>query len=208
MTLDAFPLRWPVGWARTHRDDRRESRYQVTFARARDELLRSVYQLGAEDQDVVISSNIALRRDGRPYANQAEPTDPGIAVYWTQDRQPRVMACDCWRTTRDNLRAVGLTIDALRAIDRSGATQLLERAFTGFAALPATTGDTCAPHWRDVLGLNGGPLTQRDVLAAFKARLQFCHPDSGGSHDLMVELNRARDEALRELGVYSEKEVR
>jgi hypothetical protein len=204
MTIDAYPLRWPVGWARTASPDRRESRYQVTFARARDELLRSVYQLGAEDQDIVISSNIALRRDGRPYANQAEPTDPGIAVYWTQDRQPRVMACDCWRTTRDNLRAVGLTVDALRAIERSGATQLLERAFTGFAALPEST--AVVRSWRDVLHLNGQPVTQRDVLEAFKRRLPCCHPDSGGSHDAMVDLNRARDEALREVAASMDAE--
>jgi len=194
-TIDAFPLRWPVGWTRTHRDDRRASIYQVSFARARDEVLRSVRLLGGVD--VVISSDIALRRDGLPYANQGEPTDPGIAVYWTQHNQPRVMACDCWRTVRDNLRAVGLTIDALRAIDRSGATQLLERAFTGFAALPEST--TVVRSWRDVLHLNGQPITQRDVLEAFKRRLPLCHPDSGGSHDLMVELNRARDEGLREV---------
>jgi hypothetical protein len=199
-TIDAYPLQWPLGWARTHCDDRRASLFQVSFARSRDEVLRSVRLLGGED--VVISSNLPLKRNGQPYASQAEPTDPGIAVYWTQDRQPRVMACDCWRTVRDNLRAVGLTIDALRAIDRSGATQLLERAFTGFAALPEST--AVVRSWRDVLHLNGQPVTQRDVLEAFKRRLPFCHPDSGGSHDLMVELNRARDEALREI----EQEVR
>jgi hypothetical protein len=203
-TIDAYPLRWPVGWARTDRDERRSSIYQVSFARARDEVLRSVRLLGGHD--IVISSDIALRRDGLPYANQGEPHDPGIAVYWTQRNQPRVMACDCWRTVRDNLRAVGLTIDALRAIDRSGATQLLERAFTGFAALPATAGDDGAPPWRDVLHLNGQPVTQRDVLEAFKRRLLFCHPDSGGSHDLMVELNRARDEALREVAASMDAE--
>jgi len=45
-TIDAFPLRWPVGWTRTHHDDRRASIYQVSFARARDEALRSVRLLG------------------------------------------------------------------------------------------------------------------------------------------------------------------
>lgn len=201
MTIDAYPLRWPVGWARTASPDRRESRYQVTFARARDELLRSVYQLGAEDQDIVISSNIALRRDGRPYANQAEPTDPGIAVYWTQDRQPRVMACDCWRTTRDNLRAVGLTVDALRAIERSGATQLLERAFTGFAALPENAGDNGAPDWREVFCVaRDAVLTRAQLEQLYRAQVRHAHPDlNGGSAERMVVLNRARDAALREV---------
>jgi hypothetical protein len=203
-TVDAYPLQWPVGWARTDRDERRAAIYQVSFARARDDMMRSVRLLGGTD--IVVSSNIALRRDGRPYANQGEPVDPGIAVYWTQRNQPRVMACDCWRTTRDNIRAIGLAVDGLRAIDRAGASQILERAFVGFAALPAST--PVIRSWRAVLHLNGAAVTRGDILDAFRRQLPFCHPDSGGSHDLMVELNRARDEALREVGAYSEQEVR
>jgi len=200
-TIDAYPLRWPVGWTRTHRDDRRASIYQVSFARARDELLRSVRLIGGVD--VVISSDIALRRDGLPYANQGEPRDPGIAVYWSQDNQPRVMACDCWRTVRDNLRAVGLTIDALRAIDRSGATQLLERAFTGFAALPANAGvnDNGAPDWREVFCLSRDTVVNRAQLEMlYRAMVRDAHPDLAGDNERMVRLNRARDAALREVG--------
>jgi len=197
--IDAYPLRWPVGWARTHRDDRRASIYQVSFARARDELLRSVRLLGGVD--VVISSDIALRRDGLPYANQGEPADPGIAVYWSQNNQPRVMACDCWRTVRDNARAVGLTIDALRAIERSGATQLLERAFTGFAALPENAGSNGAPDWREVFCVSRDEtLTRAQLEQLYRTLVRLAHPDVGGSVERMVQLNRARDAALREVG--------
>jgi hypothetical protein len=197
--VDAYPLQWPVGWTRTHRDDRRASAFQVSFARARDHLLRSVRLLGGVD--VIVSSNIALRRDGLPYANQGEPADPGIAVYWTQDNQPRVMACDCWRTTRDNLRAVGLTVDALRAIERSGATQLLERAFTGFAALPANAGDNGAPDWREVFCVSRDAVLNRAQLdQLYRSLAKHAHPDLTGSLERMVVLNRARDAALREVG--------
>jgi len=198
-TIDAYPLQWPVGWTRTHRDDRRASIYQVSFARARDELLRSVRLLGGDD--IVISSDVALRRDGLPYANQGEPGDPGVAVYWTQRNQPRVMACDCWRTVRDNLRAIGLTIDALRAIDRSGATQLLERAFTGFAALPENAGDNGAPDWREVFCVSREAVISRaQIEQLYRAQVRHAHPDlNGGSAERMVVLNRARDAALREV---------
>lgn len=193
--IDAFPLHWPVGWARTEPHRRSSSGYQVTFGRARDELLRSIRLLGGHD--IVISSNLPLKRDGMPYANSSEPLDAGVAVYWTQQQQPRVMACDCWAKTRDNIRAIGLAIEGLRAIERSGASQILERAFQGFAALPAST--AIVRSWRDVLHLNGLPVTAADVLAAFKSRLPHCHPDTGGTNDAMVELNLARDEALKEV---------
>jgi cytochrome c5 len=51
-----------------------------------------------------------------------------------------VIACDSYSTVRANMRAVGATVEALRAIQRHGATSLLERAFTGFAALPPKGG--------------------------------------------------------------------
>lgn len=50
-----------------------------------------------------------------PHSKAKEPDDPGVAVYWTMDGQPQVMACDKWDLVRFNLRAVGLAM-ALREI--------------------------------------------------------------------------------------------
>jgi len=195
--VDAYPLAWPVGWERTASWQRKGAPYQVSFARARDELMRSIRLLGGTD--VVISSNVPLRRDGLPYANVAEPRDAGVAVYWTQKRKPRVMACDCWSKVRDNLRAIGLAIDGLRAVERSGASQILERAFTGFAALPADAGAVGVPHWRDVLEYGNSPPTREAIDRHYRILAQDAHPDKGGSNERMVELNRAREQALREV---------
>jgi len=51
-----------------------------------------------------------------------------------------VIACDQFREVRLNLCAIGLTIKAIRQIERCGTSSLLERAFKGFSALPAYTG--------------------------------------------------------------------
>jgi hypothetical protein len=191
--IDAYPLSWPIGWKRTKDWRRFDSRYHLGFARARAEVLHSLDLIGA--CDVVVSANVPLRRDGLPLANFIEPDDSGVAVYWTQKDQPRVMACDCWRRVRENLRAIGTALDALRAIERSGASQILERAFAGFAALPPST---TRRAWREVLGLSGCP-TREQIDDAYRRRALQAHPDAGGGHEQMVELNRARDEALREV---------
>lgn len=194
--VDAYPLYWPLDWKRTLADRRVHGRYQVNFGRARDEVLNSVRLL--KGREVVISSNVPIRRDGLPYANMPEPKDPGIAVYWlTAKRETRVMACDSWRTVRDNLRAIGLALEGLRAIERSGASQVLERAFAGFTALPA---DASASSWRTVLGLDGGAVTRDVIEEAYRRRAVAAHPDAGGSHGAMVALNAAREQALREMG--------
>jgi len=191
--VDAYPLQWPDGWPRSK--SRLEAPYKVDFGQARDELLRSVRLLGA--REVVISSNIPVRTDGLPYANVANPADPGIAVYWTTGKsEPKVMACDCWRRVRENIRAVGLAVEGLRAIERSGATQILERAYMGFAALPAVTGLAKVRIWRDVLGL-AGEFTREVLELRFRELARSAHPDvAGGSHEAMTELTRARTEAL------------
>lgn len=199
--VEAFPLYWPEGWKRTPPRQQKGGRYQVSFAQARTATVEAVQKLGG--RDILISSNIPLRRDGLPAANTHEPDDVGVAVYWTEGSkdtplQHRVLACDCWSSTRSNLRAVNLSIEALLAIKRAGATQVLDQAYKGFTALPAST----SRPWKEVLGLQLvlNPSAE-DIKTAFRRRVQLCHPDTGGSHEAMAELNRAYTEGCKVLGI-------
>lgn len=126
-----------MGWPRTQYPE--NARFGLTFARARDDLLEEIGRLGGED--VILSTNINLRRDGLPYANTREPQDSGVAVYFKWHGKSRVFACDKYTYTRDNIRAIGKTIEALRGIERWGASDMMERAFTGFEALPPPSAD-------------------------------------------------------------------
>jgi hypothetical protein len=203
LAIDAYPLAWPVGWKRTPALSRRRSGYRVDFSKARDELVREVNLLGAQREDIVISSNMMLRRDGFPLASQREPEDPGIAIYWAVRKwngganhvQQRVIACDVWRTIRENLRAIGLAVGALRMLERTGASEILERAYTGFAALPPAAS---SESWRAVFSWTDADRpTEADIEERYRAMAKFSHPDvAGGSHEAMIRLNKAREEAL------------
>lgn len=187
--IEAYPLTWPDGWPRRKSYQRNSGSYKVTFMRARDELVR---ELGAgRARHVVISSNIPLRRDGLPLANMREPEDPGVAVYW-DDKQgkARVIACDVWRTVRENIRAVGLAYASLRQIERTGASELLERAFSGFARLPAA-----ADCW-SILGISGPGAAKDAITARFRELARHHHPDHGGSAETMARINAAYHEAI------------
>lgn len=197
--ITAYPLAWPAGWTRTLAPRRKHSNYKVDFVKARDEALREVRLLGAAE--AVLSSNIPTRRDGLPYARQAEPANPGVALYWVSRRggkyEQRVIACDSWRTVRENMRAVCLALGALRALERTGASEILERSFQGFAALPAPA----AANWRRVLGFAEYERPDEAALMARYRELALVrHPDRiGGSHAPMVELNVALGAARDEL---------
>lgn len=183
--VDAFPLAWPIGWPRTKRRER--ARFAGTFGRIRDELMAEIGRLGGRYP--VVSTNVPLRRDGLPYANQAEPADPGVAVYFERRGRGMVFACDKWNKVQDNLRSVQKTIEAIRGIERWGASEMMERAFQAFEALPSPK--SC---W-DVLGITPGS-THDMIEAAYKAQAKARHPDRGGSHAAMSELNAARDAAM------------
>lgn len=71
----AYPLKWPDGWTRTP-DPMRKSgaQFKTTFDRARRDLHNELRMLGADN--VVISSWLAIRQDGNPYADQARRRIP------------------------------------------------------------------------------------------------------------------------------------
>lgn len=198
---DAYPLQWPDGWPRTPPEKRRDNwRYKVPPGKARAELVDEVSKVEGV-RDIVLSTNMPVRKDGYPYANASSyPKDPGAAIYWT-DGEGRTwsLACDMWTMLHHNLRALYYTVAGIRQIERSGASQLLERAYRGFNALPADAGQTRG-WWRQVFGIPEDALvTRAHIEEIYRKLVRTRHPDYGGTHDEMVLLNRARDAAMAEL---------
>lgn len=189
MSASAYPLQWPEGWPRTSSPER--ARFQCRFAQARDGIIRQLELMGVGDWNIVISTNIPLRRDGLPYAGQRDPEDRGVAVFWSDKGEQRVIACDRWDRVKDNLRALEKTIEAMRGIERWGSTDIVNKAFTGFAALPAP-----AEGWRVILG---NCSTVEEANRQWKKLAFERHPDRGGSDSEMYELNTAWHQAEKEL---------
>lgn len=185
--IDAYPLTWPPTWRRTPRRER--SRFDTSFADARYGVLRELQLLGA--RDVIISSNVPLRRDGLPYANQRQPDDPAIAVYFTLNGEPRCIPSDKWDRTQDNLRAIELTIGALRGLERWGAKEIMTAAFQGFQALPSGTGGT---SWWQELGV-APTATADEIEAAYRNLAKRHHPDRGGDAEMFHRITTAYTQA-------------
>lgn len=190
MSIAAYPLQWPVGWKRTS-GLRREAKFgkrtssartvDLTISQATQRVLAELQRMGIRRDDAVISTNLVLNLNGLPRSAQARPTDPGAAVYCQDAGARRVMAIDQYATVEDNLAAIAATLDAMRAIERHGGAVILERAFTGFTALPAPTPEV-ARHWTDVLdcSLNSTP---GYILAAFRQLRSRYHPDKQDTGD-------------------------
>lgn len=215
----AYPLQWPSGWPRMSAHGRKRAKFSkgeskyvaaTSFSHARSyvekrelsisdgtrRIMSELRTLGVREGQWVISSNLELRNDGLPRSGQRMPDDPGIAVYWTRNGRQNVMAIDIYDRVADNLAAVAATLNAMRAIERHGGAQVLERAFEGFSALPAPKG------WREILKYPPGQMrpTADEIRGRFRMLAKEAHPDTGGSEAAMAELNTARDAALKEIG--------
>lgn len=196
--IEAFPLTWPDNYKRTHpsRIRRNWPFWRGTLDKHRRGLVEEVRKLGGSD--LIISTNMPLRKDGQIHAGAGEPVDAGVAVYFTWNNKPMCFACDQFETVRENVRSIALTIESIRAIERYGASDMMERAFRGFTALPEKAGE----YWRDVLEIpTEAKVTTEQVEKQFRFFALVKHPDKGGTIEEWQQLVNARENAMKDLGV-------
>jgi len=147
--------------------------------------------------DIIISSNLQARLDGKPYSNQAEPGDHGIAVYFQLKNRPTVLACDKWNRVSRNLWAIAKHVEALRGQERWGVGSI-EQAFAGYAQLPGV-GETSGMSWWKELGVAVNADAET-IKSAYYQRSKETHPDKGGSHEAQARLNEAFEQAMNQNG--------
>jgi hypothetical protein len=132
---------------------------------------------------------IISRNNQRIYAG-----DPAAAVWWL-DRKGviRVLACDKYTKLADNMHAIRLTLEAMRALERWGAYTAEQAAEGARLALPAPVAVPDRP-WREILGVAvGAP----GVVA--EAAYRVLAKNAGEGSPKLIELNLAIEAARREL---------
>lgn len=190
-----YPLRWPDMWPRTPLHERKShSAFKVSGDKARRDLIAELKKMGCTD--VRVCSNVPVRNDGMPYADQARRRidDPGVAVWFTRNGTTMAMARDKYQRPEDNLRDLGLAVRDMNALALHGGAIMMERAFSGFAALPPPL------DWRRTLGFKPDQrVTRAEINTAHRRLALEHHPDVTGDHKKMADLNVARDKALGEV---------
>lgn len=192
--MTPYPLAWPEQFPRA------KTREKGAFKTALPAAIKNVQdslRLFASDSrkplaNLVISSNFTL--------GVSRPEDPGVAVWFVWDGLQVCIPVDRYLTVEANLQAIHHIIEARRVELRHGTLALVRASFTGFVALPSPGGARKRP-WREVLGLRPepAPYSPAAIEGQFRQLAKERHPDAGGSHEAMAELNRARDEALKEI---------
>jgi DnaJ-domain-containing protein 1 len=147
-------------------------------------------------KNIVLSTNVPLKNDGKPYATFKTPDDVGVAVYFLYQKKQLTLACDMYKSIEENTHAICKTIEAIRGIERWGASEMLERAFTGFAQLEAPGAGPKKREWWEILHVHKD-YTWEQIKDAYRREAKKAHPDNGGSNEQMTWINRAYEEAQK-----------
>ncbi len=148
---------------------RRSSQFATPYPRTLAQLEREIGYLGGRDVTIGIGlEEYDIRQDGMPRANARPVGHPGVEVSFdTRDYGRQTYATDQFWDWRDNVRAVVLSLEALRAVERYGVSK--GRQYAGFALL--TSGPGQEELGRLLVERYGG------ITEALKAT----HPDTGSA---------------------------
>ena len=176
--------------------------FKSTYERTKKDLERELAHLGA--RDVLLEADCdesQVRLDGQLRAS-AKLRGPGVIITCSVGGDIYRFPCDRFKHWDDNVRAIALTLERMRAVDRYGVT-LNKQQYAGFKALPsqmpiADSRDAACAVLRKFSGMFVPNDAGRDTLVqAFRAARNRTHPDKGGN----VEDWHAVEAAARTLGV-------
>ncbi|GAA4075604.1 hypothetical protein ACFFOS_27510 [Nocardioides kongjuensis] len=184
---------------------RTPTRFSSSWPETEELLLAEVGRL--RGRDIVVEVDLRegdLRVDGRPKAKAQAATPAVVVAFETVAHGPMLYRCDTFTTSyydqgpawQHNVRAIAKTLEALRAVDRYGATETGQQ-YQGFRAIGGGTPMPAAPpamprheaenvliHWSG----GPGPIDER----AYRRARGAAHPDRhGGDRTAWDQVERA-----------------
>jgi hypothetical protein len=192
--IKAYPLQWPDGYGRTPRDKRISSNFKQSFDAAQRHLNAELLRMDAKN--IVVSTNLRIRNDGFLYTDELNKKidDSGVAVYFMHDGKKTSLCCDQYLKVWENIYALAKGVEALRGIARWGISDFINRAFTGFAAIPESNP---VEKWWTVLNISENASID-EIKSSYRTMAKIHHPDMGGTDFQFNRINRAYGEALKE----------
>jgi len=188
----------------TSAEARRRSTFRAGLQKTLVLLDRELRHLDA--RDVLIQAFLRpdqIRLDGW-LRGGAYPQSPGVILSFTGKAGAVSFPCDTYTSYTDNLRAIGLALTALRAVDRYGVTRNNEQ-YRGWAKLPPASREMSVPDALTFVALHAGMSAsggQDGFKTAYRRAAGKLHPDNPqtGSHEQFVLLQKAEAAVKRAYG--------
>jgi hypothetical protein len=204
-----------VQWQGKPTSERRNSLFRASYNDTIKLLDRELAHLNAREPIVIQTymSTRDIRIDGLPRADVRQPDNPGVIVtceifFWNGTRnaqgqrlgtyRPISFPCDKFFDWKDNLRAIALSLEALRKVDRFGVTKTGEQ-YKGWTALPPmpSNNELTEDDAVSFISAHSGELVgyvmsnRNNLESAYRKAARNLHPDAGGSTEDFIRLNQS-----------------
>lgn len=192
-------------WPGARTENRKDAPFRSTYKQTLDLLEYELSKLRAHHTVVQIEDpevRKLIRNDGSLWATgkMYTPNKPGVVLSFESPKGAISMPCDRYDNWTDNLRAIALSLEALRAVDRYGVTRGNEQ-YRGWAKLEAPkngmTREEADEFMRSILAFDWNPL---DKSASFRKAKAAWHPDGVFSpgekkarHEIFVKIGQAEE---------------
>jgi hypothetical protein len=202
-TYSPLPAVWP-GKRRASDFVRKRSPFKVIWTKTEALLARELAHLKAKDVKIAIDIRNPgyFRQDGMIRAD-ARPVTPAVILSFTNGAGVRLQfPCDTYAYWQDNVHAIALSLEALRAVDRHQVTQG-DAQYIGFKALPpgaSSAGaapemseDRAATILADYCDFPAHLIVQEASVAriAIRTAKSRTHPDAKGSPGAFEDVTAA-----------------
>lgn len=180
MNLTFRPIdQWPGEITR----DRKYSQFSASYDQTLDLLDRELSNLQATNVVIQLAlSESDVRLDGLP-KGRARPSHPGVILAFDSVHGCLKYATDTFDRWQDNLRAIALSLEALRKVDRYGVSKRGEQ-YTGWLGLPSGSGSMSRQEAEQFIAKHGG---------SYREAVKCLHPDAGGSEEDFKRLQEAKE---------------
>jgi hypothetical protein len=186
---------WPG--TRTPSGKRKRAPFRAGYNRTLDDLERELRHVKASSVAIQIDLEPKdIRNDGWPRSS-ARPKSPGVVLSFVTPTGPLCFPCDTYDTWEDNLRAISLSLAALRAVDRYGVTKHAEQ-YRGFKAIEAPGAQSGMNYIEAIAFIRNWGGAEGTLEDAYRKAARALHPDAAhGSHEQFTKLQQAREVAGR-----------
>jgi hypothetical protein len=192
-------------WQGDRTKERKSAQFKASWLQTLDLLEYELDRLDAHHVVVQIEDpeqHKTMRNDGSmTVAGKYWPTKPGVVLMFESPKGNISMPCDRYNHWRDNLRAIALSLEALRAVDRYGVTRGNEQ-YRGWTQIEAPsngkmTREQALVFLASLTGSNAVALDEHWSTvgeAMLKRAKKLHHPDApGGSHEMFVKIGQAEE---------------
>ncbi len=183
---------WPRAFTDPRRDHpfRSNGRYGVDWDATIRLLRKELRHLEAENVVLRIAVPAeSIRLDGHRKSGRADPSHPGVILTFESMYGPLSYPADRFQRWRANVRAIAVSLENLRRVDRYGVTQTGEQ-YSGFKQIGSGAPNSVDPHavlarWS---GWNEAGV-RSDPQRAYRLARRTAHPDSAqGAEDSFKEV--------------------